>query len=100
MNFAIEFISGEYITTLDGRLDTVSSPQVEQEMVPLMENADCTIHMECKSLAYISSSGLRLFIMLQKEVNRRGGKLIVHNLAEDIREIFDQTGFSSIFTIV
>lgn len=88
------------VGTLKGRLDTVNSEQFNKDMQPLMEAADRTIELECSELEYISSSGLRLFLMLRKQVSAKGGKLVIRNINDTIREVFTITGFFNLFEVV
>lgn len=69
-------------------------------MAPLLEGGNPDIEMDCSELEYISSSGLRLFLTLQKSVNARGGKLVILNMQSAIKDIFNMTGFSRIMTIM
>lgn len=69
-------------------------------MAPLLEGGNPDIELDCSELEYISSSGLRLFLTLQKSVNARGGKLVIKNMNSQIKEIFNMTGFSRIMTII
>ena len=85
--------SGKTLAKVTGRLDTTNSDEFEKKMVPLLQGGNPDIEIDCSELVYISSSGLRLFLTLQKSVNARGGKLV-------IKEIFNMTGFSRIMTII
>ena len=51
-------------------------------------------------MEYTSSQGLRMFLMLQKNVSARGAKLTLRNMRPHVKEVFDITGFSHIITIV
>jgi anti-sigma B factor antagonist len=51
-------------------------------------------------LEYISSSGLRLFLTIRKEVAAKGGTITIQNINEDIKKVFMMTGFFNLFTIV
>ena len=51
-------------------------------------------------MTYTSSQGLRIFLMLQKSVNARGGHLVMKNMSPQVKEVFDITGFSNIIKIV
>lgn len=88
------------IGTLNGRLDTVCAEQFGRDMQPLMDAADRNILLDCKALEYISSSGLRLFLTLRKQVAAKGGKLTLSALNEDVQEVFTLTGFANLFDIV
>ena len=85
--------------TFEGRLDTPAAVKAQQEISPLLENADKTIILDCTNLDYISSSGLRLFLTVRKEASAKGGKVIIENINEEIRKVFMMTGFFNLFEI-
>lgn len=82
-----------------GRLDTPASLDVTREVQPLMDNADRTIVLDCKDLTYISSSGLRIFLTIRKAAAAKGGKVIVQDITDDIRQVFMMTGFLNLFEV-
>ncbi len=84
---------------IEGRLDTASAPECEKAFKPLVDNADKNITLDCSKMEYISSSGLRLFLALRKEVQEKGGKLVVAHINDDIRNVFTITGFFKLFDI-
>lgn len=100
MEISIESNAGTTQVTLKGRLDTAAALECENKFYELDEATHETIHLECKELEYISSSGLRLFLGLQKKVMKNGGKLVFHHIADSILEIFKITGMSAFFTVV
>ena len=83
----------------EGRLDTPTAVKAQQEITPLLENADKTIILDCTNLQYISSSGLRLFLTIRKETSAKGGKVIIENINQEIRKVFMMTGFFNLFEI-
>lgn len=91
--------NGETIVQLIGRLDTPASPEVEKNLEPVHEDATGTIILDCKELEYISSSGLRIFLSLRKSAAAKGGRVIVKDINNDIRQVFMMTGFLNIFEI-
>ena len=99
MNIDIKEQNGGMVATFEGRLDTPAAVKVQQEMAPLMENADKEILLDCEKLEYISSSGLRLFLSLRKETAAKGGKVIIENINEDVKKVFMMTGFFNLFEI-
>lgn len=84
---------------LIGRLDTAAAQEVSEKLLPLQENADRTIVLDCSQLNYISSSGLRIFLALRKASAVKGGKVIVKSINDDIRTVFMMTGFLNLFEI-
>ncbi len=69
-------------------------------MKPLMEGNAPVIELDCKDLEYIASSGLRLFLTLQKSVTARNGSLTLTNMRADIKAVFHMTRFDSLFNII
>lgn len=84
---------------LKGRLDTLASQEVAQQLEGLSENASGTIILDCTEMSYISSSGLRIFLTLRKAASEKGGKVIVRGISNDIRSVFMMTGFLNLFEI-
>lgn len=89
--------NGSEITmVVSGRLDTTTSPQLE-EQVRNLEGVTSLI-FDFSNLEYLSSAGLRVILGCQKIMNRQG-EMVVKNVNDTIREIFDITGFSDILNI-
>jgi serine/threonine-protein kinase RsbW len=99
MNIKHEKINDFSVIRIDGRIDTLNSTALEVEMDQLRSRGEIKIIIDCNDLKYISSSGLRVFLNAQKKAISTKGKLSLCNMQLPIREIFDISGFSSIFTI-
>ena len=82
---------------LEGRLDTLTAPQLEAEVNGKLDGVK-TLIFDFQNLAYVSSAGLRILFMAQKIMNKQG-KMIVRNANADIKDIFTVTGFSNILTL-
>ena len=99
MIFNIQEQSEGMMATVSGRLDTPSAVKAQQEITPLLQNADKQLTLDCKDLEYISSSGLRLFLTIRKEAQAKGGKVTIININEEIKKVFMMTGFFNLFDI-
>ncbi len=82
---------------LEGRLDTAASQQFATDMMPLLDNADKHIILDCEKLEFISSSGLRLFLSLRKATISKGGDVTITGVTPEIKQVFTITGFYSLF---
>lgn len=92
-------VDGTALTlSLDGRLDTTTSPALEAELKKSLPGVS-VLSFDCAQLAYISSAGLRVLLSAQKIMNRQGEMKLIH-VSDAILEIFEVTGFSDILTIV
>lgn len=85
------------LINLEGRLDTNTFQALEKET----DNLDGIkkIIFDFEKLDYISSAGLRVLLTCQKKMNNISGTMIIKNVKEEIKEVFDMTGFSDILTI-
>ena len=100
MDVTINQEGNDYKVVLEGRVDTTNVEQFQNDMAPLMEAEVPVIDMDCKKMDYTSSQGLRVFLQLQKNVNARGGRMVLRNMQPRVKEVFDITGFSNIIKIV
>ncbi|MBQ9428209.1 MAG: STAS domain-containing protein [Clostridia bacterium] len=88
---------GEVTLALEGRLDSVSAPELENKIKEITPHITDLI-FDLEKLDYISSAGLRILLSAQKAMNERGG-MKVRNVDPTVMEVFEITGFAEILTI-
>ena len=90
--------SGKDLTVaLEGRLDTTTAPEFENEIKPLLGSVDNVI-LDFSNLEYISSAGLRVLLQIRKAVYDKGGVKII-NANDLVKEVFEVTGFINVLNI-
>ena len=99
LNLRAEENGKEVVIFIEGKMDTNSSPQVTEEVSRFIGSVDKII-LDLENLSYISSAGLRVFVVADQEMISNGGELVVRNVSRDIMDIFEMTGFDSMLTIV
>ena len=82
---------------LEGRLDTVTAPELEKELNASTDAANA-LTLDLTKLDYISSAGLRVLLSAHKIMSRKGG-MTIRNVNEIVSEVFEVTGFADILTI-
>ena len=82
---------------LEGRLDTMTSPELEKELSADLPSAE-SLTLDLAKLEYISSAGLRVLLSAHKSMASKGG-MKVKNVSEIVQEVFDVTGFADILNI-
>ncbi len=82
---------------LEGRLDTVTAPELEKELKASLDGVT-ELRIDFEKLDYISSAGLRVLLSAQKQMTKQG-TMTLHHVNQTIMEIFEVTGFSDILTI-
>ncbi|MEM9300989.1 MAG: STAS domain-containing protein [Pseudomonadota bacterium] len=90
---------GSLIYRLVGRLDTNTSPDFEATLTEQLSKGRQRFMIDLGAIDYISSAGLRVFLMLAKKVGRGKGKMVLYGMSDHVKEVFDIAGFTKIFTI-
>ena len=97
MNINIEKVDNSTVFKLEGRLDTVTAPELEQSINNEGEALENLV-LDFGGISYISSAGLRVLLGAQKKMNVQGSMELV-NVCEDVMDILEMTGFADILTI-
>lgn len=92
-------VAGHTVVSLAGQIDSTASQEFEEELVAIIDRGTHTLIVDFLNVKFISSAGLRVLLLAAKKVKPYGGKIVLCNLAKDVKEVFDISGFSSIFTI-
>ena len=87
----------ELTLSLEGRLDTTTAPQLEAELRSGLEGVQA-LTIDMGKLVYISSAGLRVLLKAQKVMNKQG-KMTVKNVSQEIKDVFEVTGFDELLNI-
>lgn len=97
MKISIQKTETNLLIALEGRLDTATAPQLEEELKQSIAGVTELI-FDFAKLEYISSAGLRVLLFAQKTMNRQGG-MTIRNANEIVMEVFEVTGFVDILDI-
>ncbi|MFA6404313.1 MAG: STAS domain-containing protein [Salinivirgaceae bacterium] len=87
------------VVEIKGRLDTTNYLTLESNLNQMIQAGERNLLIDCINLDYVSSSGLRVFLVALKKLNQINGKFVMCNLQENIQEIFEISGFISIFQV-
>lgn len=97
MNTKIEEIDGKYVATLEGEMDTAAATEAEKVLKPLYQSNGKDVIIDCTNLEYIASSGLRILLAILKGAKANGSKVTLCGVNDDIKNVFELTGFINIF---
>ncbi len=84
--------------SIKGKIDALNSQQFENSVFASISSGTSKLIIDLKELEYISSSGLRVFLMVAKKL-KTSGKVCLCELQPQVLQIFRISGFDSIFTI-
>ena len=82
---------------LSGRLDTTTAPELEASLKASYDGVTKLV-LDFTHLEYVSSAGLRVLLGAQKVMNRQG-EMVLQHVNDDVKDVFEITGFSDILTI-
>ena len=79
---------------LSGRIDTITAPDLLAAYEEAAENGPLEkITIDCKNLQYISSAGLRVFLIMLKGLKNKSG-MTLRNVSDPVMDILETTGFA------
>ncbi|HDQ40016.1 MAG TPA: anti-sigma factor antagonist [Desulfonatronum sp.] len=87
------------VVKVAGRMDATSAPQFEEECAKWIEQGENFLVVDMGGLEYISSAGLRSILATGKKLKGNGGSLAFGNMQGMVKEVFDISGFTSIFPV-
>ena len=93
----IENCNEKVIMKIEGRLDTITAPQLQNEINSISSDVKELV-LDMEKLEYVSSAGLRVILLAQKKMARLGSLKLV-SVCETIMEVFEITGFVDILNI-
>ena len=98
MNIVKNYNEKELTLSLEGRIDTITSQDLDKEINEEFGNFDSLI-MDFTGLEYISSAGLRVLIATQKKLKQENMPFVIRNVNDTVGEIFRMSGFDKILKI-
>lgn len=91
MNITMNKDGKDLTVILEGRLDTLTAPELEEKLEPALEGVEKLV-FDFKDLRYISSAGLRV-LLTSMQIMEDQGEMKVCNVCPEVMEIFEVTGF-------
>ena len=83
------------ILALSGKLDATTAKTFEDKILGVINSGTQRLVVDLSQLEYVSSSGLRVFLLAAKRLQATDGKIVLCALKDQIRQVFDLAGFSS-----
>ena len=91
--------TGVDLVELEGELDFHSSPEVRGELAKLVDRQAPKVMVDLKNVHYIDSSGLATFVELFQKMKRYSGHLVLFNLNQGVRSVFEIAKLDTIFKL-
>ena len=96
----MEIITKEHekglVVSVTGRMDAVSAPEFEQNLMGFFDSGHTAIVIDCSDLVYITSAGLRSILTVAKALKRADGTLKIAALKDVVKDVYAISGFGAI----
>lgn len=90
---------GTALTVITGRIDATTAPLAEEQLRQLAAEQEGAVIVDCSGLEYISSGGLRVLLIVEKELKKQNREIVLCALRPEVEKIFRLTGFTAIFSL-
>lgn len=87
------------IVTMKGRLDSNMNKSFETRLLELSGSAGASLVIDLGQVSYVSSAGLRVLLLVIRKVKAGKGKVALCAIQAQVKEVFDISGLTSVFSI-
>ena len=84
--------------TISGNIDTVTAPELDSKLQENISDVKDLV-LDFAAVDYISSAGLRVVLMANQQMEDVDGNMTVKNVNDDVRDVFEMTGFDSLLNL-
>ena len=99
MSLEITTVNSTIIVSLVRRFDSVTAPEIETELKPVLRDSPKSVLFDLSRTEYIASAGLRVLLSTTRAIKKYGGSVALSSLSPQVRQVFEIGGFVQIFTI-
>ena len=96
MDVAIKTVKGVTVIQLVGSLDGKTAPEVQRQVLPGTEGQKKVI-LDMTGVNFVSSAGLRILLLLYRQVKAKGGTIALVGKSDDIKDVMANTGLLNFF---
>jgi anti-anti-sigma factor len=99
MEIGEERRSGVLVIVPRGRLDSSASAQLEKALLAPVAAGEKRLVIDMAGVEYISSAGLRAFLLLARKTKETSGQLVLAGMSPGVKQVFDLAGFTALFSV-
>lgn len=98
LKLSFERLGKDLTISLSGKLNTDAANQSRENILAALDGME-KVFFDLNGLKYISAAGFRILVAAFKKVKAQGGSMIIKNVAAQVKEVLDMTGFAQIFNV-
>jgi anti-sigma B factor antagonist len=98
MNITTKSLGGVTVVTVDGSIDSKTAPELQQKILEATAGTNMMV-IDLSAVSFVSSAGLRVLLMVYRQVKSKDGKVILAGVSEEIKDVMSMTGFITFFEL-
>jgi len=98
MNVSISTNENIVIITIEGSIDSKTAGDLQSQIMGTVAETN-NVLLDLSGVSYVSSAGLRVLLMIYRQIKSKNGKVILVGVSEEIRDVMSMTGFINFFEI-
>ena len=99
MNVETSHTGSTAVAAVSGRVDSANAKEFEEELSAIIDKGATGLVVDCGELNYISSAGLRVLLLVAKDLQKKGAPFAICSLSGQVMELFTVSGFDQIIAI-
>lgn len=99
MKVAENIIESIAVIEVEGNIDSKTAPEFEKAAISAIKGQGQVI-IDLSKVEFLSSAGLRVLLMIYRQIKSQSGKVVLVGVSEDIQDVMSNTGFINFFIIV
>ena len=98
MNITFKKSGDVEIVEIEGSIDSKTAPELQQSILNVIA-ATSKIILDMTKVAFVSSAGLRVLLMVYRQLKGKDGKIVLVGVSDEIKDVMFMTGFITFFEI-
>ncbi|HNQ68148.1 MAG TPA: STAS domain-containing protein [Bacteroidales bacterium] len=98
MEVTLKLEANLVIITIEGSIDGNTSGELQMQIMGKISESDNVI-LDLSKVDFISSAGLRVLLMVYRQIKVKNGKVVLVGISEEIKDVMSMTGFINYFQI-
>lgn len=91
--------NGIVLISVTGRMDAVTAPEFDLKLGQLLDEGIKSMVFDLSELDYISSAGLRSFLLIAKKLKANSGSIALASMQDIVRDVFEVSGFNQVLPV-
>jgi anti-anti-sigma factor len=99
LEITIERLESAVVIHAAGPVDSTTAPSLQEPLLHAAESPGGALHVDLAQVSYLSSAGMRVLLLAAKALQKRGERLRLLNVPQQIHSLLNLAGFTSFIDV-